>query len=772
MSRAGNFAPRGAAVARQWARQSLVRLWQPSPATYMRGAESVETRGAQVAAFTSMLLIAQQVSGKAVRDALFLSSFHATSLPLAMAMGALLSLAGVYGLSQWMARSTPAAIMPALFSISASAFGFAWLLAQSAPRPAAALIYLQTALLNPLMLSTFWSLINERFDPHTAKRAVARISGGGTLGGVLGGLVVWRVSKLVQPATVILLLAALNSLAVVGTLLTRARRAAAAGPVTSDGPQQEAPSPARVLLRAPFLRNLAVLVALSAAISAMLDYLLSAEAVGIVGKGPALLSFFSLFWLGVAICSFAVQMALGKVAIEKLSLAVNIAILPGTILLGGALGLAVPGLASSVLLRGAEAVQRNTLFRSAYELLYTPVPEASKRVTKAVIDVGFDRIGTIVGSGLALSVLSSAVNSPHSVLLALIIPLALATLPLARRLHSGYLGALQEGLRIAAASVESTGAEESRRSLSAEPRRHAQLAREKLIERLEDLQPGGLSALVDEDVAREHEREQEAPPGARQTPAVTLERVRRLLSGDDRDIERALKDVQERGPDVACAIALLSHRNQHERALAALRRVAAACTGQLLDALLDPGTDFQVRRRLPRALEECRSQRAADGLLLGLADERFEVRYACAQALVKITDGDPSIQISQERVLLAIRREVESGQRIVERSTGDQEGDAGSLEPFVAGLLQDRVDRSLEHVFRVLSLVLEREPLRLAFRALHHEDSKYRGTALEYLDSVLPAELREVIWPYLGATAPLPVARPTHELLADLAAAK
>jgi hypothetical protein len=120
----------------------------------------------------------------------------------------------------------------------------------------------------------------------------------------------------------------------------------------------------------------------------------------------------------------------------------------------------------------------------------------------------------------------------------------------------------------------------------------------------------------------------------------------------------------------------------------------------------------------------------------------------------------------------AIQREVESGQRIVERSTSDQEGDAASLEPFVAGLLEDRVDRSLEHVFRVLSLVFEREPLRLAFRALHHEDSKYRGTALEYLDSVLPSEIRDMIWPYLGAAAPLPVARPAHELLADLAAAK
>jgi hypothetical protein len=66
---------------------------------------------------------------------------------------------------------------------------------------------------------------------------------------------------------------------------------------------------------------------------------------------------------------------------------------------------------------------------------------------------------------------------------------------------------------------------------------------------------------------------------------------------------------------------------------------------------------------------------------------------------------------------------------------------------------------------------LEREPLRLAFRALHHEDPKFRGTALEYLDTVLPVEIRELVWPLLGEAVPLPSARSAPELLADLALA-
>ena len=80
----------------------------------------------------------------------------------------------------------------------------------------------------------------------------------------------------------------------------------------------------------------------------------------------------------------------------------------------------------------------------------------------------------------------------------------------------------------------------------------------------------------------------------------------------------------------------------------------------------------------------------------------------------------------------------------------------------------DRRDRSLEHVFTLLSLLLEREPLRAAFQALHHEDVRHRGTALEYLATVLPIEVRDAVWPFLGDTTPLPRAPGAKEVLADL----
>ena len=55
----------------------------------------------------------------------------------------------------------------------------------------------------------------------------------------------------------------------------------------------------------------------------------------------------------------------------------------------------------------------------------------------------------------------------------------------------------------------------------------------------------------------------------------------------------------------------------------------------------------------------------------------------------------------------------------------------------------------MEHVFTLLRLVLPKEPLTVAYRGLHTDDESLRGTALEYLESVLPSEIRESLWPFL-----------------------
>jgi hypothetical protein len=75
----------------------------------------------------------------------------------------------------------------------------------------------------------------------------------------------------------------------------------------------------------------------------------------------------------------------------------------------------------------------------------------------------------------------------------------------------------------------------------------------------------------------------------------------------------------------------------------------------------------------------------------------------------------------------------------------------------------------LTHVFTLLGLILPREPLRIAYRGLNTTDTHLRGTALEYLEGVLPSAIRKPLWPFLeGNRVPTPTPRPRDAVLEEL----
>jgi HEAT repeat protein len=238
------------------------------------------------------------------------------------------------------------------------------------------------------------------------------------------------------------------------------------------------------------------------------------------------------------------------------------------------------------------------------------------------------------------------------------------------------------------------------------------------------------------------------------------------------DLDRACRALSAEKPlgrtVVAFAILRLADKQLGDHAIRALRRTAPLIPGQLADALCDPGVESDIRRRIPRLLCECPTQQVADALLRGAEDDRFEVRYECGRALLKITQANPHIVIPPERVIAMVMLEVSRDRGVWESQPLPELDDDGSEPVLIDRLLRDRLDRSLEHVFTLLALHLDRGSLVIAFKALHNGDERLRGTALEYLETVLPDEIRDAVWPYLGAERPMRPARHASEILADL----
>src|SRR5512139_192829 len=159
--------------------------------------EPAERKAVTAATTAVFLLIAEQVASRAVRDTLFLTAFRVRSLPVVMMASAVVALASARALSGAFARRPPARVVPAVALASAAILGVLWALAPSFPRVAAVAAYLHVAAFGGALVSGFWSLVNERFDPYTARQVVGRIGTGATAGGVAGGLVPLAAARLV-----------------------------------------------------------------------------------------------------------------------------------------------------------------------------------------------------------------------------------------------------------------------------------------------------------------------------------------------------------------------------------------------------------------------------------------------------------------------------------------------------------------------------------------------------------------------------------------------
>ena len=693
---------------------------------------------------------AQLVSGKATRDALFLASLDFTALPTMLVATSVFSILIVAASSRAGRRIRPATLVPATCIASGILFLCEWLLASRMPPTAAVLVYLHISGAGPLIASGFWLIASERFDPRTAKKRFGQIAGAGTIGGLLSALLAERVAALFGVSAMLPFLAAFNF---ASAWLVR-RLADSADPISNPmaiSARRQPPRPRsgiRVLAQAPYLRNLAVLVLLGTTSAALVDYLFKAQAVATFGRGENLLRFFALYYAATSLITFVVQTASSRFVLERFGLALTTST-PSFALLAGSLGSVVaPGFGSVLVARAGEAVLRGSLFRAGYELFYTPIAEAEKRAAKSIVDVAVDRLGDAAGGGLVRLALLLAPAAQSPVILSLAMAGSAAAVIAASRLNRGYIDSLENSLITRGGNVDLSGIEDG-------------TSRTVMLSALQNramMQTGRLA---------------QGPIPAGAIKSVSLDPdVQDILSLRSRDRERVVEVLTREeglaGTLVPHVVPLLAWDPVAEHAVFALRKVAEERVGQLVDALIDPNQDFAVRRRLARVFSVCVSQRAADGLLVGLDDLRFDVRCESVRSLAAILEKNPRIHVDSDRIFAVVSREVAVGRPVWESRRLLDGFDVTENQSPLDAFVRDRAGESLAHVFTLLSLVLQREPLQIAFRSLQTEDRQLRGTALEYLEGVLPPAIRDRLWPFLE---PRPVerpARPRADIIADL----
>ncbi len=692
------------------------------------------------AMFGAATVTGQVVAGKALRDTLFLTSLDVTSLPAMLVATSLVSIALVALNGRLATRIPPSVLVPTSFLISGALFLLEWMLRPAAPTTSAVVLYLHISSAGPLLASGFWLVSSERFDPHTAKRRFGQMAGAGTVGGLIAALLAERAALWFGAPAMLLVLAGLQfvSAGLVRHLAWGSSATLLPEPIRTDGGQ--ARSGLRVIAEAPYLRHLAALVLLGTTGAALVDYLFKSHAVDAFGRGDHLLRFFALYYAATSVITFILQTSTSRAVLDRFGLGATASTPSVALLLGSIGGLFAPGFGSLLVARGGESVLRSSLFRAGYELFYTPIAPDEKRAAKSLIDVVFDRLGDAAGG---LLVRLSIVVLPFAQVPAILSLAALCSagaIFAASRLNRGYVGSLQHSL------IHHAGLS----LVSPEPARGTRALMRTLLRR--EARPADTAAA----------------PATRAVATLdpTLKDMLELRSRDRARVVAVLGRDEGLAPEmIPHVIPLLAWDAVAEHATFALQKVAEEHIGQFVDALLDPNQDFAVRRRLARVFAVCVSQRAVDGLLVALDDLRFAVRCQAGRSLLAIAERNPLVVIDRERILDITLKEVTVGRPVWE---GRRLLDGFLTESPLDAFVRDRAGESLAHVFTLLSLVLPREPIQLAFRGLQTDDAHLKGTALEYLDSVLPGAIKQRLWPFLEYRPVPHRVRPREEAIAAL----
>jgi hypothetical protein len=700
---------------------------------------------------------AQFVGGKATRDALFLASLDYTALPTMVMATSIVSILLVAANSRASRRIQPAVLVPVCFAASAVLFLVEWMLTERARGLAAVLVYLHISGVGPLLGSGFWLISSERFDPRTAKRRFGQIAAAGTLGGLLSAVLAERVAALVGAAAMLPVLAIFHIISAwqVRALAVESRGVPGPGAIETFRNPTAAPtrSGLRVIAEAPYLRYLAVLVLLGTTGAALLDYLFKVRAVETFGRGDNLLRFFAVYYAATSLITFVIQMSSSRFMLERFGLALTASTPSLALFSGGFFGLLSPGFGAIAMARGAESVFRGSLFRAGYELFYTPIAAAEKRAAKSIIDVAFDRLGDAVGGGMVRGALLLAPATQSPVIVSLAMACSAFAMLAASRLNRGYISTLEKSLLNRAVELDLSDVEDA-------------TSRTLMLRTL------GVTRS-DFGLRVPPQAETAARPVTSTAVAALDPDMQAILHLRSRNVDQVTRVLRnEDGLSAALVphvIPLLAWHPVAADAVFALRKVAEERVGLLIDALIDPNQDFTVRRRLARVFSVCVSQRAADGLMLGLDDLRFEVRFQCGHSLASVVEKNPRVTVDRDRIFAVVMREAAVGRPVWESRRLLDELDVQDEVSFVDEFVRDRAGQSLAHVFTLLSIVLPREPLMISFRSLYTDDQNLQGTALEYLEGVLPAPIRDRLWPFLEDRRPMARStRAREEILADL----
>jgi AAA family ATP:ADP antiporter len=746
-----------------------------------------------------------------------------------------------------------------------------WLWFQSGSNWASTGFYFFGLILGILVISQFWTLANEVYDPRQAKRIFGFIGGGASLGGIAGSSLTLQAES-IGTTNLLLVSAALMTVCLtLVTLIIKRENPEIRGSLTGGEDESVSSTEALRLLRdSRHLQVIALIIGFAAIGAAIVEQQLNMATEAVKGQGntDSITSFLGEVQLYTSMIGFVIQIWLTSKIQRYLGIGFALLILPTSLGITGTIMLLNGALWAPALARVIDTSLRYTVDKTTREILFLPLPNDLKQQAKPFIDVTVDRFAKGIGALLVLVLIKDDIfgfnigfglswQQLSWASLGMIGLWVMATIRARREYQAVFRRTLErqdvapEALRLSEADlstietlVEEQGHPDPRHVLYAIEmleslnKRHlisplllnheASVVRARALQTVDGASPElkqrwtpGVERLLKDEspdvraaavralatvrgeaaigLMRPHLEDRD--PRLAVTAAVALaasnspddvaaaEETFERLSGDPRpsaaaarrEVAQALGTVTE--PRFRRLLVPLMYDSHREVALEAIKsagrlggddyifvpplvsllrnRLLKASARQVLVGygegvtdtlayfLRDPDEDIWVRRHIPSTLAKIPSQKTMDVLVEALGEQDGFLRFKVINALLKLKQSHPALKLPAERVQPLLVQESNRYFSYLSLHYNLVHKDATAKDTLIARALLEKLNRTLDRLYRLLGLLYPWKDISAARWSLEHGDTRVKASAAEYLDNLLDAQVRRRVMPVL-----------------------
>lgn len=401
-----------------------------------------EFKKARLMMFQIFLIISSLLVVKPAVNALFLDHFGARQLPMAFVVVSIMAAIGSLFYSKMLIKRSLHKVSQGTLWIAMLSFALFAILLKANILTGVVLyvFYIWISIFGVLAASQFWILANLIFNPREAKRLFGFIGAGAIAGGIFGGYLATLIASTLGSEYVILG----GSFLLIGAILVNRRihfhlvqgKTGNTSELIQVATKIE--NPIRLIKNSRHLTYLALIIAVGVIVAKLVEYQYSAIASARIPDPDKLTAFFGVWFSTINLVSLIIQLFLTRKVVGVFGVGLSLLFLPLAIIFGTFAVLFFPELWAAVVVKMADGTLKQSVNKSAIELLALPIPAEIKKQTKSFIDVFVDSAATGVG-GIILLFLIIGLNLPVQFVSVIIILLIIVWIYLVKKVRVEYL---------------------------------------------------------------------------------------------------------------------------------------------------------------------------------------------------------------------------------------------------------------------------------------------------------------------------------------------